>query len=136
MSFPIRSVAVAAQGGCRHRPIGSGVVLPSIEGGEPMGVRRRVRRVALAVIACVAILAPMLGAEAAGAAAASPTVTPASGGRGVPVVPGFTQFDLATVGYQQSEVFLSGTAHAYAPTSPLGTDGKFGVAESAAAPYT
>jgi Alpha/beta hydrolase domain len=101
-----------------------------------MGVRRRVRRAVLAVISCVGILAPMVGADAAGAAAASPTVTPASGGRGVPVVPGFTQFDLATVGYRQSEVFLSGTAHAYAPASPLGTDGKFSVAESAAAAYT
>jgi Alpha/beta hydrolase domain len=101
-----------------------------------MGVRRRVRRAALAVTACLGLVAPMVGAEGAGAAAASPTVTPATGGRGVPVVPGFTAFDLAAVGYQQSEVFLSGTAHAYAPTAPLGPDGKFSVAESAAAPYT
>ena len=48
-----------------------------------MGVRRRVRRAALAAISCVAILAPTLGADPAGAAAASPIVTPASGGRGV-----------------------------------------------------
>jgi Alpha/beta hydrolase domain len=101
-----------------------------------MAVRRRVRKAALAVLACLGILGSLLAPEPVGAAAASPTVTPATGGGGIPVVPGFTAFDLATVGYQQSEVFLSGAAHAYAPASPLGPDGQFDVAESAAAPYT
>src|SRR5262245_53524397 len=97
---------------------------------------RRVRSASLAVLTCLGILSSLLAAEPAAAAAASPTVTPATGGRGLPVVPGFTAFDLATVGYQESEVFLSGTAHAYAPSAPLGADGRFRVAESAAAPYT
>src|SRR5262245_55286223 len=103
--------------------------------GDRMAVRR-VRSASLAVLACLGILSSLLAVAPVGAAAAGPTVTPATGGRGVPVVPGFTAFDLATVGYQQSEVFLSGTAHAYAPAAPLGPDGKFSVAESAEAPYT
>jgi hypothetical protein len=67
---------------------------------------------------------------------ATPDVTPASGGGGKAVVPGFTSFDPSVVGYEQSEVFLSGTARSFAPTAPFGTDGKFDVAADASAPYT
>ncbi len=52
------------------------------------------------------------------------------------MVPGFTAFDPAVVGYEQSEVFLSGMASAYEPTAPLGTDGKYSVAATSTAPYT
>ena len=37
-------------------------------------------------------------------------------------------FDLAQVGYQRSEFFLSGVAASYAPTAPLTSDGKWNVA--------
>jgi hypothetical protein len=95
---------------------------------------RRIRGVALAVTACACAL--MLGGATAVASVPSPTVTPATGGAGVAVIPGFTAFDPAAVGYQQSEIFLSGTAHSYGPAAPLGTDGKFSVTEASAAPYT
>ena len=77
----------------------------------------------------------MLGGASAGASVTSPSVTPASGGRGVPVVRGFTSFDPAVVGYRQSEVFLSGTASAYEPTAPSAADGKVSVAAVSTAPY-
>lgn len=41
-----------------------------------------------------------------------------------------TSFDLASVGYEQAEYFISGTATAYTNTAPLGTDGKWSVAPS------
>jgi Alpha/beta hydrolase domain len=52
------------------------------------------------------------------------------------VIPGFTAFDPAVVGYEQSEVFLQGMASAYQPTAPLGTDGKYSVVENGSAQYT
>ena len=49
---------------------------------------------------------------------------------------GHTAFDLASVGYAQSEFFVTGTAHAYAAAAPLSNDGKWTVTESSSAPYT
>jgi len=69
------------------------------------------------------------------ATAATPVVTAATGGGGVAVLPGFTSFDPAVVGYERSEVFLSGTASAYEPTSPMGADGRYAVAPTSTAPY-
>ncbi len=77
----------------------------------------------------------VVGGPGAAADAAGPDVTPASGGRGVPVVPGLTAFDPADVGYEQSEVFLSGTAQAYEPAGAFGPDGKLTVAATSTAPY-
>ncbi|HZJ25661.1 MAG TPA: alpha/beta hydrolase domain-containing protein [Acidimicrobiia bacterium] len=54
----------------------------------------------------------------------------------MPVVPGFTSFDPAVVGYEQSEVFLSGTASAYEPAAPVGADGKYSAVATSTAPYT
>ena len=82
-----------------------------------MNVRTRVHSGLLTVTACVCSLVLTLSGAVAGAAGAGPRVTPATGGAGVPVVPGFTSFDPAVVGYQQSEVFLSGTASANAPAA-------------------
>jgi hypothetical protein len=110
-----------------------------------MRVRGRVRVVAL-VVACLTALALVPGgglaaaeppaAAGGGGGGSGPTVTPATGGRGAPVVPGFTAFDPAVVGYRQSEVFLSGTATAYEPAAPLGADGRYEVRPGATAPYT
>jgi hypothetical protein len=54
----------------------------------------------------------------------------------VPVLFGHTTFDLASQGYTQSELFLEGTAHAYAPSSPLTTDGRWSIEPSSPAAYT
>ena len=101
-----------------------------------MYVRTRGCGVMLAAASCVCSLALMLSGASAGASAASPSVTPASGGGGVAVLPGFTSFDPAVVGYEQSEVFLSGMASAYATTPPVNNDGKYGAVATSPAPYT
>jgi hypothetical protein len=90
----------------------------------------------LAVTVCVCSLALMISGASAGASAASPSVTPATGGGGMPVLPGFTSFDPAVVGYEQSEVFLSGTASAYEMTAPVNNDGKYSAVATSTAPYT
>jgi hypothetical protein len=75
-------------------------------------------------------------ARASSAGASGPAVTgPVTGGKGAIVLQG-TSFDLASVGYAQSEFFVSGTAAWYAPTAPLGSDGRWQVAPAGAAPYT
>jgi hypothetical protein len=89
----------------------------------------RLRTLALAVTASLAM------SGIAGADAASPTVTAATGGNGVPLVFGHAAFDLADVGYSQSEFFIEGTASAYAPVNPLTNDGKWTVAASSSAAY-
>jgi hypothetical protein len=83
-------------------------------------------------------LTTVLSSGNATAAASSPVVAPITGGAGVPQPPNLNGFDLGTVGYQQSEYSLSGTANAYTPSppGPLTTDGKWTVASSATAPYT
>ena len=101
-----------------------------------MRVRIRGRGVLLAVTACVCLLASMLDGASSGASAASPIATPATGGGGVPVVPGFTSFDPAAVGYRQSEFLLSGTASAYEMTAPVDNDGKYSAVAASTAPYT
>ncbi len=53
----------------------------------------------------------------------APTIEgPVSGGTGAPLIAA-TTFDLAEVGYTQSEYFVSGTASAYTNMGPLDTDG-------------
>ena len=52
------------------------------------------------------------------------------------MVPGFTSFDPKVVGYEQSEVFLSGTASAYQMTAPVDNDGKYSAVATSTAPYT
>lgn len=63
-----------------------------------------------------------------------PTVTPATGGRGKAFIAS-AGMDLATVGYEESEVFLSGTATSYTSADPLGTDGDWTVTPSTTADY-
>jgi hypothetical protein len=79
--------------------------------------------------------APPSGAQASGSVA-SPTVTPATGGGGAPVLPGFTTFDPKVVGYRETEVFLSGTATAYQMSPAAGDDGKVDAVAASTAPYT
>ncbi len=64
-----------------------------------------------------------------------PTVEgPISGGTGAPFIAA-TTFDLAQVGYTQSEYFVSGTASAYTNVGALDTDGVWTVAAGETAPY-
>jgi hypothetical protein len=63
----------------------------------------------------------------AAAAADSPSVTPASGGAGVPLVFGYFD-DLAAIGYESAEFFVSGDAHSYTSAVPLTPDGKWAIA--------
>src|SRR5262249_18473462 len=73
-------------------------------------------------------------AGTSGATVASPAVTGPIAG--TPILFGPTAFDLGTVGYTQSEFFVSGTANAFTPTAALTTDGRWAVAPSAQAAYT
>jgi hypothetical protein len=107
---------------------------------------RRRHITALLGIALVAVALPLavaVGPAAASAprvrppapSAANPTVSgPITGGLGAIVPPNLNEFDLAQVGYQQSEFFLTGTATAYTPTAPLTTDGKWKVAPGTVPP--
>jgi hypothetical protein len=67
--------------------------------------------------------------------AATATVTPATGGNGVPLVFGHAAFDLATVGYKQSEFFIEGTASAHTPVDPLTNDGRWNVTQFSPVAY-
>jgi hypothetical protein len=70
------------------------------------------------------------------AGAASATVAgPVTGGLGTPTV-STTSFDLADVGYQQSEFLLSGTAEQYTAAKPLTNDGKWTVTAGDPQPFT
>src|SRR5262249_25132827 len=46
-----------------------------------------------------------------------------------------TAFDLAKVGYEEAEYFISGTATAYTSATPLSADGKWSVTPGTTAPY-
>ncbi len=83
------------------------------------------------------------GSPAAGAAAVTsvpasvPEATvsgPVTGGTGINLE-GTTTFDLSTVGYEQNEYFLSGTASAYTTASPLISSGRWTVKAASSAPY-
>ncbi|WP_329282102.1 alpha/beta hydrolase domain-containing protein [Streptomyces sp. NBC_01451] len=90
----------------------------------------------LATPSAVAAQSGGTGSEPPVRAAASPSVTgPVTGGNGAVVLQG-TAFDLATVGYTQSEYFLSGTAASYVPEQPLDSDGRWQVTPASTAPYT
>ena len=67
----------------------------------------------------------------------SPTLEgPVSGGAGIHLL-GTTTFDLAEVGYVQTEYFISGTATAYTHVGadPLTSDGRWTVAPGETAAY-
>ena len=61
--------------------------------------------------------------------------TPATGGKGGAFIAG-TSFDLASVGYEQTEYLFGGTASAYTSATPLTSDGKWKVTPAATAPFT
>lgn len=79
------------------------------------------RRRFVGVLACAVVLSLAFTAFA-GAAAPSPDVIPVPG---QPLMHGHANYDMADVGYQQSEVFIEGTANAYGSDEPLTTDGQW-----------
>ena len=88
------------------------------------------------MIALAGVSGGLLHAGTASAAAASPTVSgPVDGG--TPAVAVFsTDFDLAKVGYEESEYFVSGNASSYTSPTALTKDGKWAATSAATAPYT
>jgi hypothetical protein len=82
-----------------------------------------------------ALILSVGSAGMARADAATATVTLATGGNGVALVFGHAAFDLATVGYAQSEFFIEGTASAHTPLDPLTNDGRWNIAPFSPATY-
>jgi len=95
-------------------------------------IRRPSRSVRLALVSLVLACA---SATVARGKVASPTLEgPVTGGRGVPLL-ATTTFDLAQVGYAQTEYFISGTATAYTNDGDLASDGRWVVTPGATAAY-
>src|SRR5262245_66535558 len=93
----------------------------------------------MCTVVCLGLLSvgAIAGPAAEASSADSPTVTPATGGAGVPYMVGmFTDF--AGIDYQLSEYFVSGNAHSYTTGTPLTSDGKWSAvtADPTTAPYT
>jgi len=96
-------------------------------------VRRTRNRLIPALVALLAALVT-LGAGAPAGAQQQVELTPATGGKGVPSLAA-TNFDLASVGYEQAEYLLGGTAQSYTSAQPLTTDGRWTVTPASSAPY-
>lgn len=99
-----------------------------------MGRKRRWTKHGL-VLAATATVALLFGATSAVAAPNQTVTGPVTGGNGAVILQG-TSFSLRSVGYTQSEFFLSGTAASYVPAAPLGSDGHWQVTPASTAPYT
>ena len=91
----------------------------------------RARSVVVAVLTLLATTAAT-PSGAATSSAATPTIEGPIAG--TPRLAS-TNFDLASVGYEQAEYFLSGTATAYTSATPLSSDGKWTVTPGTTAPY-
>jgi hypothetical protein len=80
-----------------------------------------------------AVLA-MSGASVSPSVPRAAVTGPVSGGSGIDL-PGTTTFNLRTVGYEQSEYFVSGTARSYSSASALTPDGRWRVTPAQSASY-
>jgi len=99
-------------------------------------VRARTAKSALFAAVLATSAAQVLMPNPAAAAVNSPVVTDATGGNGVPITVG--NFDnVAAIGYEAHEYFLSGDARAYASDVKLTKDGKWNAihAVDKTAPY-
>lgn len=101
--------------------------------------------VAVLAAAASTLVGVVIGTQAAQAAAPTQPPVPASvpkatvtgpvtGGKGIDLI-GTTSFNLKTVGYEQNEYFLSGTATAYQSAKPLTSNGRWKVTPDSPAPY-
>lgn len=96
---------------------------------------RRVRDAAPASRSSLLPVCPTVQLRLDRSPVASPVVDgPVTGGRNRPTVAG-TAFDLAEVGYEVEEFFLSGTATAYRNAGGLASSGRWDVAPASTAPY-
>jgi hypothetical protein len=82
------------------------------------------RVASMATFTLLLLLGLTSSAGSAAADADSPTVTPVTGGGGVPIVFGGVQ-DVEAIGYDTAEFFISGDAHSYTTTEPLTSDGRW-----------
>src|SRR2546427_1972202 len=92
------------------------------------------RRLAVAALALVSVLAAAARPIVAAAEVASPTLEGPVAGSGKPFIAS-TTFDLAEVGYQQAEYFISGTASAFTSAAPLTSDGRWTATPGETAAY-
>lgn len=93
------------------------------------------RRSMTFVVSMMLVLAASAAGTASAATDSTTTLQPATGGKGTPFIAG-TSFDLASVGYEQSEFLFGGTATAYTSATPLTSDGKWKVTPASSAPFT
>lgn len=107
------------------------------------GWRVCVGAAALLVATNVVLSVAPAGLQAAGAAtpvpipASVPKATisgPVTGGKGINLL-GSTTFDLSTVGYEQKEYFVSGTASGYTSATALTSNGRWAVTPASTAAY-
>jgi hypothetical protein len=97
----------------------------------------RARSAVVVVLILVTLAVAVTPGASAGTGSSTPTPTiegPVTGGKGTPQLAA-TNFDLASVGYEQAEYFISGTATAYTSATPLSSDGKWSVTPGTTAPY-
>jgi Alpha/beta hydrolase domain len=88
-------------------------------------------RPTLAALMCAGAMALATGTSAQ---VPSPSIEGPITNPGTPFVAA-TTFDLAQVGYEEAEYFISGTARAYVNSAPLGTDGRWSVTTGETAAY-
>ena len=91
-------------------------------------------RLSVAVLALVSVLAAAARPIVAAAEVPSPTLEGPVTGGGKPFIAS-TTFDLAQVGYEQAEYFISGTASAFTSAAPLTSDGRWMVTPGETAGY-
>ncbi len=118
--------------------------LPNVTMGGVAVHRRSIRRLIVcctgAAMICLSlsgITGQMSEAGATGAenSVPSPTIQgPITPSSGISFL-GSTLFSPSAVGYEQSEFFLSGTAHSYTSATPLATSGRWNVTSATTAPY-
>ena len=92
------------------------------------------KRRGVAAPALVAVLSAAARPIVAAAAVPSPTLEGPVTGGGKPFIAS-TTFDLAQVGYEQTEYFISGTASAFTSAAPLTSDGRWMVTPGETAGY-
>ncbi len=91
-------------------------------------------RLGVAVLTLVSVLAAAARPIVAAAEVPSPTLEGPVTGGGKPFIAS-TTFDLALVGYEQAEYFISGTASAFTSAAPLTSDGRWTVTPGETAGY-
>lgn len=81
----------------------------------------------LLIVVSAGVLASACGSDSSSSTASTPNPTVEGPIAGAPTLLGGTSFNLADVGYQQDEYFISGNARSYTNTEPLQSDGKWSV---------